>query len=169
MVVTDPSLRKGIADLYRLAYSEYAVSDASAGRLFLSDDARRTTQQRVQSSADFLAEHLHEVPVLVIPCFAGRIDGASSADQAGRWGSVIQGAWSFMLAARSRGLGTCWTSLHLDYEREVAALLEIPYEEVTQVSLIPVAYSKGTDFRPAKRQSLDEVVHWNRWAKDAPS
>lgn len=163
MIVTNTDLRNQLSDLYRLAYREYATSDFSAGHLFQDDETRRPVQHRVQSSADYLAEHLHEVPVVVIPCFAGRIDGASSPDQAGRWGSVIQAAWSFMLAARSRGLGTCWTSLHLEYEREAADILGIPYEGYTQVSLIPVAYSRGTEFRPAKRQPLEEFVHWNRW------
>jgi nitroreductase len=163
VVVTDPSLRTQIADLYGLAYRRYAASDSSAGRLFQDDEGRRWTQRRVQSSADYLAKHLHQVPVFLIPCFTGRVDGAPSWDQAGTWGSVIPAAWSFMLAARSRGLGSCWTSLHLEYEQEAATILGIPYEDVTQVALIPVAYSKGTDFRPAKRQPLDEVVHWNRW------
>jgi nitroreductase len=169
MIVTDAHLRGQIAHLYRLSYRKYAASGFSAGHLFPDDDARRRIQQRVQSSADYLAEHLHEVPVFVIPCFGGRIDGASSADQAGRWGSVIQAAWSFMLAARSRGLGTCWTSLHLEHEQEAARILGIPYEEVTQVSLIPVAYSKGTEFQAARRQPLDEFVHWDRWSFDPTS
>jgi nitroreductase len=164
VIVTDPALRRKIADLYRLAYREYAASESAAGRLFQDDEVRRSTQRRVQSSAEYLAEHFHEVPVLLIPCFTGRVDGASSADQAGTWGSVIPAAWSFMLAARSRGLGSCWTSLHLEHERETAAILGIPYDSVTQVALIAVAYSKGTDFRPAKRQPLEEVVHWDGWA-----
>jgi nitroreductase len=164
MIVTEADIRKEIANLYRLAYRVYAASDSSAGHLFQDDEARRPIQKRVQSSADYLAEHLHEVPVLVIPCFPGRIDGASTPDQAGSWGSVIQAAWSFMLAARSRGLGTCWTSLHLEYEREAAEILGIPYEGFTQVALIPVAYSKGNKFQAAKRQPLEEVVHWNRWS-----
>ena len=163
VIVTDPELRMQLADLYRRSYRDYAASDSAAGRLFQTDQARRSTQQRVQSSADYLAEHLPEVPVFVIPCFTGRVDGATSDDQAGTWASVIPAAWSFMLAARSRGLGTCWTSLHLKYEFEAATILGIPYERVTQVALIPVAYSKGTAFHPAKRQPLDKVVHWDGW------
>jgi nitroreductase len=163
VVVTDPEARGGVAEFYRRAYRDYAASDSAAGRLFPDDESRRDVQARVQSSADYLASHLNEVPVLLIPCFSGRVDGAPSSDQAGKWGSIVQGVWSFMLAARARGLGTCWTTLHLEYEREVAALLDIPYEQFTQVALIPVAYSKGTDFRPAPRMPLDEIVHWDRW------
>ena len=85
------------------------------------------------------------------------------ANQAGYWGSILPAVWSFMLAARSRGLGTAWTSMHLVYEREAAALLGIPYERCAQAGLIPVAYTKGTDFRPASRGALDGIVHWDTW------
>jgi nitroreductase len=68
-----------------------------------------------------------------------------------------------MLAARARGLGTSWTSLHLAYEREAAAVLGIPYDDVTQAALIPVAYTIGTDFKPGSRQAGDDHVHWDRW------
>ena len=162
VVVTDAATRAAVADVFRRGAVDYAQRERSPRpRLRERTDDERAARQRVMASSGFLFEHLHEVPVLVIPCFTGRIDGASSPDQAGTWGSVIQAAWSFMLAARSRGLGTCWTSLHLDYEREAAEILDIPYEGFTQVSLIPVAYSKGTEFQPAKRQPLEEVVHWN--------
>jgi nitroreductase len=83
--------------------------------------------------------------------------------QASRWGSIIPAAWSFMLAARARGLGTVWTTFHLRHEREAAELLGIPFEEVMQAALIPVAYTIGTDFRPAARAPLDAMVHWDRW------
>jgi nitroreductase len=83
--------------------------------------------------------------------------------QAVMWGSVLPATWSFMLAARARGLGTAWTSLHLAYEREAAAVLEIPYEQVTQVALIPVAHTIGTDFKPGPRIPTDQRVHWDNW------
>ena len=100
----------------------------------------------------------------VIPCIEGRTDGKPGA-VAGRavWGSICPAAWSFMLAARSRGLGTCWTSFHLYHEREAAEILGLPYDEIMQAALIPVAYTLGTDFKPARRKPLDTMVHWNRW------
>ncbi len=79
------------------------------------------------------------------------------------WGSIAPAAWSFMLAARARGLGTAWTSLHLFFEEEAAELLGIPYDEVMQAALIPVAHTIGTDFRPGARNPLDSFVAWDRW------
>jgi nitroreductase len=99
----------------------------------------------------------------VIPCVEGRCDGAPLADQATSFGSILPAVWSFMLAARSRGLGTAWTTVHLEKEREVAELLGIPYDDVTQVALIPVAHTLGTDFKPASRRPVDAVTHWDTW------
>jgi nitroreductase len=103
------------------------------------------------------------VPVLVIPCIEGRVEGASQLVQAVTWGSIIPATWSFMLAARARGLGTSWTSLHLEYEREVAEILGIPYERVMQVALIPLAYAIGTEFKSGPRNPTRDLVHWDRW------
>ena len=101
--------------------------------------------------------------MLVIPCIAGRTDGASAEVQASQWGSILPAVWSFMLAARARGLGTCWTTLHLPHEREAAELLGIPYEEVMQAAMIPVAHTIGEEFRPGPRKALDTIVHWDQW------
>jgi nitroreductase len=102
--------------------------------------------------------------VHVIPCISGRLDKLSTTvQQAGAWGSILPAVWSFMLAARARGLGTSWTTLHLAYEREAADVLGIPYDQITQCALIPVAYTLGTDFSPAPREPLDSVLHWNEW------
>jgi nitroreductase len=111
----------------------------------------------------YLAEHLHEVPVLVVPCIEGRIEGASPLVQAVTWGSILPAMWSFMLAARSRGLGTAWTALHLAYERETAEILGIPFEEVMQVAMIPVAHTIGSEFMRGPRIELSRQVHWNSW------
>jgi nitroreductase len=79
-------------------------------------------------------------------------------------GTGMPAMWAFMLAARARHLGTAWTSLHLRRERDVAEILGIPYEEVTQFCLTPVAHTVGTDFRPARRPEADEVIRWDRWS-----
>ncbi len=116
-------------------------------------------------SAAYLAEHMHQVPVLLVPCVAGRTDdaGTNSLRQASQYGSILPAVWSFMLAARGRSLGTCWTTLHLMYEREAAAVLGIPFDSITQAALIPVAYTKGEAFKPAQRNPLDGIVHINEW------
>jgi nitroreductase len=110
--------------------------------------------QRIGASVYHLREHLHEVPVLLVAGVAGRLDGASIFEQASRWGSVLPGVWSFMLALRSRGLGSAWTTIHLYKEREMAELLGIPYDSVTQAGLFPVAYTVGTESTWSRRYSM---------------
>jgi nitroreductase len=115
------------------------------------------------SSAGYLFEHLHEVPALVIACIEGRFDGAPLVVQATTFGSILPAVWSFMLAARTRGLGTSWTTVHLAREAEAAEILGIPYDDVTQVALIPVAHTIGNEFKPATRRPLEAVAHWDAW------
>ena len=116
------------------------------------------------ASASYLAENLHRAPAIVIPCVAFRTDNRESVlMQSLVWGAVLPAVWSFCLAARERGLGTCWTTIHLAYEREAAELLGIPYDHVMQVALLPVAYTKGTKFKPAWRLPVDQILHWNSW------
>jgi len=157
IVLTDPDKRKAVADLYAKSFSAYRA----AGRKEWDDQERQATQDRVQSSADFLAEHMAEVPVLVIGAiFTG--GDLPTGNQAGLWGSLLPAAWSLQLALRARGLGSAWTTLHLAYEKEVAELLGIP-DTVRQGVLLPVAYTKGTDFKPAPRAPLDTVLHVDGW------
>ncbi len=164
VIVTDEEKRKALADLYRQSYYRYrTAATASAQEALAARPAQAKIQARVVSSGDYLAEHLHEVPVHVIPCIRGRLENTSVTQQAGSWGSILPAVWSFMLAARARRLGTTWTTLHLPYEKEAAQLLGIPYEEYTQAALIPVAYTQGTDFKPGVRKELDRVMHWNNW------
>ena len=99
----------------------------------------------------------------MIPCIEGRPEGASAGDLAAMYGSIVQASWSFQLAARSQGLGSVFTTYHLEYEREVAELLGIPYDRITQVGLIPVAHTIGSEFKPARRRPLDDVLHWDHW------
>jgi nitroreductase len=165
--VTDAAKRKAIADLYRQAFAGYALSPMSAAAQHADDPSMADTQARVMDSAQFLADNMHRVPVFFIPCYAGRVDGlsgeGSNVAHASTFGSIIPAAWSFMLAARARGLGTCWTTLHLMHERKVAEIIGIPYEQITQVALIPVAYTKGTDFKEASRKNMDGVIHFDAW------
>ncbi len=164
VIVTDAEKRQALAELYKQSYDRYrAISVANAQEALAARPALAKIQERVVSSSDYLAEHLHEVPVHVIPCIRGRLEGAPVTQQAGSWGSILPAVWSFMLAARARGLGTAWTTLHLPYEKEAAELLGIPYEEYMQAALIPVAYTLGTEFKPGARKELDRVLHWNNW------
>jgi len=162
VLVTERDKIEAIAGYYRSGFANYRKSPMYAGRVFEGQQSARAAQQaRVVSSAEYLAANMHRSPVLFIPCIVGRSESPEGLVSQG--GSIIPAAWSFMLAARERGLGTCWTTLHLLHEREVAEVVGIPYDEVRQFALSPVAYTKGTDFKPAIRQDLDDVVHWNTW------
>ena len=168
VVVEDRELREGIASVYKRAWDSYSKSPAfSADTVHADDPERRAILDRIVSSIAYLAEHLARVPVLVIPCVAGRVENVPQpfavATQASTYGSILPAAWSFMLAARARNLGTAWTTLHLLYEEEVADLLGIPFNDVTQVALIPVAQTLGSAFKPARRKPVESVLHSNRW------
>jgi nitroreductase len=161
MVVTDPELRAGIGEYYGKAFAAYRDSPSYAGRTASGSSDRQEVQSRVASSADHLAEVMGRVPVHVIACITAG-EELPRGNQAGLWGSLLPAAWSFQLAARARGLGSAWTTLHLRYEREIAALLGIP-SGVRQGVLLPTAYFTGETFRPAKRDPLDQVLHLDRW------
>ncbi|HEY3144130.1 MAG TPA: nitroreductase family protein [Acidimicrobiales bacterium] len=159
LVVTDPAKRSALAELY-----------AASGADYLAAAAKGTTDpqtRRVYESALALTDTLHRVPVHVIPCLEGRVDGAPNLLVASAYGSIVPAAWSFMLALRSRGLGSVWTTLHLAREAEAAELLGIP-NTVMQVALLPVAYTIGTDFKPAGRPPVEQITYWDTWgANDA--
>lgn len=164
VVVTDAEKRKALGEFYRQGMlAAYGPGSENSKRPPLKDPKTAQTQERILSSSMYLADHMHEVPVHVIPCIRGRLEGASNAAQAGAWGSILPAVWSFMLAARARGLGTAWTTLHLLHEKEAAEVLGIPYDKITQAALIPLAHTIGTDFKPGPRKPLDEIVHWEQW------
>ncbi len=164
VVVTDPHQRQALATIFRKGAAQYIQQMAPVfQQRAASSEQEARVLARVADSGLYLIDHLHEVPVHVIPCIQGRTDHAPIVVQSIIWGSIMPAAWSFMLAARSRGLGTSLTSDHLYYEQEAAEVLGIPYEEVMQVALIPVAYTLGTDFKPAVRKPLESVLHWDRW------
>ena len=160
LVVTDADQRAAIGELYRRAVEGYLDSPGAAGKLFSGDPDRAKVQTRVGSSVAYLGEHMGEVPVLLIPCLIAK--ELPAGNQAGLWGSILPATWNYMLAARARGLGTAWTTLHLEYEKQAADVLGLP-EHVRQAALVPTAYTIGTDFKPAAREPLDTVLHVDRW------
>ncbi len=143
LVITDADKRAAIAEIYRSVGAEYLA--------YAAKDTADPQTRRVYASALSLTDTLGKVPVHVIPCLANRIDNSSLLTAASAWASIIPAGWSFLLALRSRGLGSVWTTMHLAREREVGELLGIP-DTVTQAALFPVAYTIGTDFRPAARR-----------------
>ena len=160
VVVTEAETRRAIGDYYRQAVTAYLASSGSAAALFADEPDRSAVQRRIGGSVAYLGEHMGDVPVLVIPCIAA--PELNAVNQAGLWGSLLPAAWSFMLAARARGLGTAWTTLHLVYEKEISELLGMP-GDIRQGVLIPTAFYTGDTFRSAPRQPLAEVLHIDHW------
>jgi len=154
LVVTDADKRAAIAEIYHSIGAEYLAQAAAT--------ASDPQTQRVYQSALGLTETLAKVPVHVIPCLDTRFDGSNLLAAASAWASIIPAGWSFLLALRSRGLGSVWTTMHLAREREVGELLGIP-ATVTQAALFPVAYTIGNDFRPASRPPAETITFWNTW------
>ncbi len=168
LVVTDPGKRKALAELYRRSFESYkAMPHSVNARADSASPEDRRTAEGVRDSSAYLAANIERVPVHVIPCIEGRADReegpTANRRQASLFGSILPAVWSFMLAGRCRGLGTVWTTPHLMYEKEAAELLGVPYDDVTQVALIPVAFTKGTEFERARRKRLDDVLHLERW------
>jgi nitroreductase len=159
MVVTDAELRRRIGDYYRRSYERYRGARETRNAQLAPE--RQAAQARVASSADHLAETMGDVPVHVIACIAASED-LPAGNQAGLWGSLLPAAWSYQLAARARGLGSAWTTLHLACEKEISELLGIP-SHVRQGVLLPTAYYTGETFKPAPREPLDTVLHLDRW------
>ncbi|MEY3054660.1 MAG: nitroreductase family protein [Ilumatobacteraceae bacterium] len=165
VVVRDEAKRKAIGEIYRQCYGIYQSMDGVYIRsIDKGDDSANAQQQRSADSADFLGEHMGDAPVLVIACTEGaRADGMPGMMVSSVMGNVLPAMWSFMLAARARGLGTAWTTVHLMMEQQMAEVLGIPFDSVQQVCLSPVAFTKGTDFKPAKRPPADSIIHWDTW------
>lgn len=159
MVITDPARKAALAEVY--ARGRVTMM---AGRLATAtSDAERAEMQARSAAGDEFTGRLAQAPALVIPCIEGQRDAQPYASQAALWGTIAPAAWSFMLALRARGLGTVWTTIHLYHEREAADILGIPYDTVMQAAMTPVAYTVGTEFKLAKREPLETMVHWDQW------
>jgi nitroreductase len=163
IVVTDADQRRAIGDLYRRKWEWVVASPLPVAERFKDDPIRSHEQQKVSDSADYLAEHMGQVPAHVVPCVQVDGDGKLTAENAVQyWSSIMPAAWSYMLAARSRGLGTTWTGLTVMAEDEMRAVLDLP-ANVYHATTIPTAYYTGTTFHPAARIPIEEVLHYDRW------
>ncbi|WP_134324282.1 nitroreductase family protein [Cumulibacter soli] len=158
MIVTDEAKRAKLAEFYKEVGRKYMATKGQ-------EEADEQTG-RVRSSAAYLVDVIEQVPALVIPCIAGKPANLESA--AGFFGSIHPAIWSFCLALRSRGLGSVWTTFHLAHAQETAELLEIP-EGFTQAAMLPIAYTKGTDFKPAARGPIEDITFWNTWGESTPA
>ncbi|HZO06672.1 MAG TPA: nitroreductase family protein [Solirubrobacterales bacterium] len=164
VIVTDPEIRRAFGEVYRECYETYRSLDGVyIGSIDKGSEARNEQQRRTTVSADHLGENFGKAPAIVAACAPGRTEDGAAIRKTTQLGSVLPGMWSFMLAARLRGLGTSWTTVSLFDEAKTGEALRIPIEEVTIGAITPVAYTLGTDFKPALRPNPDEVIHWDGW------
>ncbi len=161
VVVRDPATIAAVADVYAQCWRIYTSLPGFAGNVERDTEELQAQQDRVVDSATYLSEHMAECPVLVIGCTTSRrLEGVPAAQSASALGNIMPAMWSFMLAARARGLGTAWTTIHLMMEQAVADIVGIPFDTVQQVCLTPLAFTKGTDFKPALRPDPDTIIDW---------
>jgi nitroreductase len=156
-VVTDPEVRLALAEIYRRFWAEHVAPAPRPG------ESVNAGYERMAPSANHLAEHFHEVPVLMVACIGARLSRIPGSPAFALGASIYPAVWSYMLAAGERGLGTCLTTGHLKYEREAADILGIPYDEVAQVCVVPTAYTVdgNTQFKAARRPPVDEFIRMN--------
>jgi nitroreductase len=155
LIVRDPAVKTALGELYR----------EQAGTAMIDTAARLAgtghPQEKVMASAAYLAEHLAEVPALVFVTILGRPDGSG---RPGLFDSVIQAAWSFCLALRARGLGTSWVTAIFSAEDRVRELLGIPAGS-TPIVMLPVAWTKGTDFRRVPRPPARSITFFDAYGR----
>ncbi len=164
VIVKDAAKRQAIAGVYARCWDIYSNSPFFVGAIQQEGASAQAQQDRVTDSATYLSQHMAEVPALVIACSVGmRLDNVAPMVSASVYGNILPATWSFMLAARARGLGTAWTTIHLMMEQEIADIVGIPFDTVQQVCLSPLAYTLGTDFKPAVRPEPDSILHWDNW------
>lgn len=159
VIVSDADKKKQLADLYRKGVEIYAQMPQPERS---ADDLRTRQRPNVLASSIHLLQTMEQAPLLLIPCIEGRVEGAPQFAQASLYGSILPAVWSFMLAARARGIGSAWTTIHLMFEKEAAAVLRIP-DHVTQAALLPVAYFTGAGFKPARRIPSREFTYLDTW------
>lgn len=164
VIVDDAATRAKVADIYRAGMKHFVDMIQADPSLYLGrSTGRNTRQEQMGEAVAYLNEHMHKVPVLVIPMMHGRMEGKNIFYQASQWGSIWPAIWNFMLACRSRGLGTSLTTVHLWKEKEMADLLGIPFDKFTQAGLIPVGYTIGDKFKRAERKPASEMIRWNKF------
>lgn len=164
VVVRDPERIDRIGRIYREEFDRfYRQSEAGLYKRIDDDPIHAAQSRRTRDSAEHLARVMSRVPVIVIPCLAPRLAEGDVLAAKHRLGTVYPTVWNFMLAARLRGLGTCWTGMTLGRESEVAEVIGVDPASVEQVCVIPVAHHTGSGFKPAWRPPATDFIHWDSW------
>ena len=155
LVVKDPKIKEIVAGYYRRAWKENALPGYRVSAPPPGTSADRF--QRLLAAADYLAEHLHEAPLWIVPCLQGAAPTRSTGS------SIYPAVQNMLLAARALGLGATLTTLHLRFERETEEALGLP-PDVHSYALLPIGYPMGR-FGPVRRAPLADVVYEDRWGE----
>lgn len=157
LIVRDQGVRNEIGALFREVGNAYMQAKIAG----LGAAATEPSTKRAIASGQHLVDVIERVPVFVIPCVQGRPRGGNEALSV-FYGGIFPAVWNFQLALRSRGLGSTLTSYHLEREAEAAKILGI-LDDVTQVGLLPIAYTTASDFKPAPRTPVEEITYVDHW------
>lgn len=155
LVVKDAEVKKVIGGYYKRAWDEIVRPRYSAGAPAPGTSPERF--ERMLDAAQYLADHIHEAPVWIIPCMGGGAGTRTSGS------SVYPAVQNMLLAARALGLGATLTTLYLNFEKEVDAVLGLP-DDVHTYALLPIGYPMGR-FGPVRRLPLGEIVYGDRWGR----
>ena len=158
LVVTDPAKKKALHAVYSEGWERYRATGygGSAGRELAPEWAE--SNEKVLRSSQYLADHLGEAPVLIIPCTFG---GGAGPKDITAGSSIYPAIQNLMLAARALGLGTALTTIHRWNEPKVREILGIP-DTVDTAALIPLGWPKGK-FGAGLRQPVEAVTYWDTW------
>ena len=156
IVIRDPKAREQIGAWYLDAWNKTYGAVPEANRASMP-----AGRKRVYKSAEHLALHLAEAPVLILVCARHALPPNLPHATSSHYGSVFPAVQNLLLAARGLGLGATLTTLHKAHDAELKQLLGIP-EKVETVALIPIGYAVGK-YGPTKRRPVEEVTHIDRW------
>lgn len=162
LVIDDPKVIAKVSELYNQGTQDFIeILGDSVGENYMGADVPGF--KGINESVEYLCQNMHRSQAILLPLMAGRVEKGNTFAQASSYGSILQATWSFFLALREHGMGSAWTTVHLWREKEMAELLNIPYNDYTQVGLFPIGYTIGTEFKKAFRKPFDDVVSWNEF------
>jgi nitroreductase len=155
LVIRDPKVKQTVGAYYKRAWDEVVAPRYGAGEP--APGTSRERFQRMLDAAQYLADHIHEAPVWIVPCLEGtnptRISGSS----------IYPAVQNMLLASRALGLGATLTTLYLNFEKEVEGALDLP-ADWHSYAIIPIGYPMGR-FGPVRRISPSDVVYEDQWGQ----
>jgi nitroreductase len=155
LVIRDAKIKETVGVLYKRAWDEQVAPRYRSGEP--APGTSRERFERMLDAAEYLAAHIHEAPVWIVPCLEGGTPTRTSGS------SIYPAVQNMLLAARALGLGATLTTLYLQFEKEAGAASGLP-PNVHSYALLPIGYPMGR-FGPVRRIALADVVYEDRWGQ----